>query len=84
MSGDHIDLKLESLEAKIKSKTTNAAKPQGAEPPPSVRARDCTNCRPKKSAGSTNRGPHLEMKYAMKINKSGKIMRNKCKVMLAL
>lgn len=81
MSGDHIDLKSESLEAKTKSNTTNAANPQGDDPPFSV----CTRERwPKNTTGSKNRGPHLEMKYEIKINKSGKIKRNKWKLMLAL
>lgn len=84
MSGDHIDLKLEILEAKTNSNTTSAATPQGDDPPPSVCARDCINRRPKKSTGITNRGPHLEMKYAIKINRSGKIKRKKWKLMLAL
>lgn len=81
MSGDHIDLKSESLEAKTKSNTTNAAKPQGDDPPFSLWPRVC---RPKNTTGSKIRGPHLDTKYATKINKSGRIIRNKWKLMLAL
>lgn len=83
MSGDHMDLKLESLEAKTKSNNTNTATPQGDDPPPACTF-DCSNRRPKSPTGSTSRGPHLERKYAVKINKSGKIKMNMWKLMVVV